>query len=119
MGAALASEPLHLYGHPTATRDYVYVDDVASAVVAAHRATHVPPIVNVGSGVATTLKELVGALERVVAPRAIDVVEHAARDTDTEHSVLDVSLAREALGWQPQVDLEHGVRQMWKWRQTQ
>lgn len=119
MSAVMNGEQVHVYGDLSATRDYIYVDDIARAAVAAHAAEVVPPIVNVGSGTATSLHELVEALRRVVAPRAFDVVEHGARDTDTVHSVLDVTLAREALGWQVEVDIRRGVEMMWAWRQTQ
>ncbi len=119
MSAVMSGERVHLYGEPSATRDYIYVDDVARAVVAAHAAQTAPPIVNVGSGTATSLHDLVDALRRVVAPRTVEVVEHGARDTDTLHSVLDVSLARAALGWQAEVDILRGVELMWQWRLTQ
>ncbi len=119
MEAVIGGDPVHLYGDPSATRDYVFVDDIARAAVAAHAAEVAPPIVNVGSGTATSLRELVEAMRQVVAPRAFDVVEHGARDTDTAHSVLDVTLAREAFGWHAEVDILHGVELMWQWRQTQ
>ncbi len=119
MEAVINGDPVHAYGERSATRDYVYVDDIARAAVAAHAADVAPPIVNVGSGTATSLHELLEALRRVVAPRTFDVVEHGARRTDTLHSVLDVTLAREALGWQAEVDTRRGVELMWQWRQTQ
>jgi UDP-glucose 4-epimerase len=119
MEAVVAREQIHLFGDPSATRDYVYVDDIARAAVAVHLADVAPPIVNVGSGNATSLEDLLAVFGRVIAPHRADVVRHEARDTDTQHNSLDVALGREALGWQPQVDLEQGVRQMWQWRQTQ
>ncbi len=119
MEAVIGGEPVHVFGDPAATRDYVYIDDIARAVVAAHAARAAPPIVNVGSGTATSLHELLDALRRVVSPRAFEVVHHGARDTDTAHSVLDVTLALEALGWKAEVDIVHGVELMWQWRLTQ
>lgn len=119
MEAVLNGDPVHAYGELSATRDYVYVDDIARAAVAAHAAEVAPPIVNIGSGTATSLDELLEAFRQVVAPRPCEVVTHGARDTDTVHSVLDVTLAREALGWQAEVDILRGVELMWQWRQTQ
>lgn len=119
MSAVMTGEQVHVYGEPSATRDYIYVDDIARATVAAHQAHVAPPIVNVGSGTATSLEQLLEALRLVVAPRSLDVVVHGARDTDTVHSVLDVTLGREALGWQAEVDIRRGVEMMWAWRQTQ
>jgi UDP-glucose 4-epimerase len=119
MAAILGGGEVHLYGDTDATRDYVYVDDIASAVVAAHRAEAPPAIVNVGTGIPTTLDELLEALEFAVAPARFDTVRHPARATDTAHSTLDVTLAREALGWEPAVGLNQGVAKMWQWRTSQ
>lgn len=116
MESILAGEPVHLYGDPAATRDYVYIDDIATAVLAAQRAVAPPAIVNVGSGTATTLDHLLDALRPVVGPRSIHVVRHPPRPTDTLHSTLDSSLARTALGWEPSVSLADGVAAMWRWR---
>jgi len=116
MEAILAGGEVHLYGDPDATRDYVYVDDIASAVLAAHRADAPPAVVNVGTGVPTTLDALLEALEFAVAPARFDTVRHPARDTDTAHSALDISVARDALGWRPVVPLGEGVARMWAWR---
>jgi len=116
MEAVLGGGEVHLYGDADATRDYVYVDDIAAAIVAAHLADAPPPVVNVGTGIPTTLDELLEALEFAVAPARFDTVRHPARDTDTAHSTLDVSLARDALGWRPEVFLNEGVARTWAWR---
>jgi len=116
MEAVLGGGEVHLYGDADATRDYVYVDDIASAVVAAHRADSPPPIVNVGTGIPTTLDELLEALEFAVAPARFDTVRHPPRATDTAHSTLDIRLGRDSLGWSPAVSLNDGVARMWAWR---
>ena len=117
--AVLAGEPLHLFGNPQDTRDYVYVGDIARAALAAHAAASPPQIVNVGSGLPTTLDELLDVFVTVVAPHQPEVIRHPPRSTDTAHSTLDVSLASEALAWTPQVTLEQGVSAQWEWRRAQ
>lgn len=119
MEAVLSGGEVHLYGDATATRDYVYVDDIASAVLAAHLADSPPAITNIGSGTPTTLDRLLESLEFAVAPARFDTVRHPARSTDTAHSTLDVTLAREALGWSASVTLDEGVSRMWQWRLSQ
>ena len=114
--AVLAGEALHLYGNPESTRDYIHVDDIARAAVAAHRAVDLPQIVNVGSGVPTSLEQLLTAFVATVAPHPVDVVRHAARDTDADHSVLDVSLGASAFDWRTTVSLGQGIAQQWTWR---
>jgi UDP-glucose 4-epimerase len=116
MSAVLEKRPVSVLGDPSATRDYVYIDDIAAAVYAAHQAhPPLPPAINVGSGRATTLEQLLEALTLAVAPEVVAVERGTARATDASHSVLDVSLAQEVLGWTPRVGLEDGVRAMWDW----
>jgi UDP-glucose 4-epimerase len=119
MEAVLSGGEVHLYGDASSTRDYVYVGDIAQAVVAAHRADAPPPVVNIGSGHPTTLDRLLESLEFAVAPARFDTVRHPARSTDTEHSTLDATLARAELGWNPTVSLDEGVAKMWQWRASQ
>jgi len=119
MDAVLSGGEVHLYGDASSTRDYVYVDDIARAVIAAHGADAPPRVVNIGSGHPTTLDRLLESLEFAVAPARFDTVRHPARSTDTHHSTLDATLAREALGWNPTVSLDEGVAKMWHWRASQ
>lgn len=108
-------EPIRLYGDPHATRDYVYVEDIADAVTATVGRLPVGAVVNVGSGQATSLEDLLGVVREVVAPREVAVERAPGRVTDTTHSVLDVTLADIMLDWRPRVALEQGVRKMWEW----
>jgi len=117
--AVLAGSEVHVYGDPDATRDYVYVDDIAAAALAVHGAGAPPTTVNIGSGVPSTLEDVLAVLSPVVAPHVLRIVRHEARATDTAHSTLDITVAREALGWSPRVDLAQGVERMWQWRSAQ
>ena len=108
-------EPVRLYGDAHATRDYVYVEDIAHAVVDTLGRLPAGAVVNIGSGVATSLEDLLAVVREVVAPREVEVERSPGRVTDTTHSVLDVTLADVMLGWQPRVGLAQGVRAMWEW----
>ncbi len=98
---------------PTISRDFVYVDDAVEAFVqAASRPGQEPGVVyNVGSGVRTTLADLVAVARRVFELR----VEPAwgsmdDRHWDTDVWVSDPTLIRQALGWEARVGLEAGLR---------
>ncbi len=105
--ALLAGAPTRVYGDGGNTRDYVYVDDVVAAFVAAadkgggHR-------FNIGTGVETTDRELHTLVAR--AAGAADEPDHApARLGDLRRSALDPSAAATGLDWTPQVGLADGV----------
>ncbi len=115
--AIRAGEPITVYGNPASARDYIYIDDITSAVVAvARRDTAAAPqrIYNVGSGVATSLEELLTLVKQVVRV-PIDIVYQAGRGFDLSSSKLDSSLIERELGWRAQTPLHVGVARMWEW----
>lgn len=113
--AAAAGRPVTVYGDPGTARDYVAVDDVAEALSRLHGAPAAPAIVNVGSGRATSLAEVLDVVRDVVGRPDLDVRHEPARAFDVRATWLDVSLARQALGWAPRVSLHAGIEAMWEW----
>src|SRR4051794_7330410 len=101
-----------VFGAGSQQRDYVYVGDVARAVVGALDVKG--GVLNIGTGRATSDLELHQACcaaagieqEPVFAP---------ARLGDLQRSVLDVTLASEVLGWKPAHSLEQGLAETWGW----
>ena len=101
--------PVAINGDGHQTRDYVWVDDVVDANMAALERTHLTGVVNVGTGVETTVTELFDRVRAVVDLPAI--AEHApARPGEQRRSVLDNTRARDLLGWTPRVALDDGLR---------
>jgi dTDP-L-rhamnose 4-epimerase len=91
-------------------RDFVHVDDVAAAVVAATTGTLPEGLtaLNIGSGRITTVGEMAAAI--ATAMRGPDPVTTAGyRLGDVRHVTADSSRARELLGWRPERSLEGGV----------
>jgi UDP-glucose 4-epimerase len=99
-----------IYGSGEQTRDYVYIDDVVNALVAAATAEQVSRLtMNIGSGVETSVNELVAAVERASGQRA-HVLRNAREQGGVSRLCADVSLAKKRLGYRPSVDLEQGLR---------
>jgi UDP-glucose 4-epimerase len=100
-----------IYGDGTQTRDYVYVGDVVRAQLAAGQ-SGVTGEINVGTGRETSVLDIVAALKEL-APEQADAFEPRFEDArlgEIERSCLDVSRAREELGFEAQVDLVEGLR---------
>ncbi|MFG1300156.1 NAD-dependent epimerase/dehydratase family protein [Xanthobacter sp. V3C-3] len=106
--AALRREAISLFGNGGVVRDYVHVDDVVDALIAAAMRPTVPGPINIGSGVGHSLIEVIGKLEAALG-RRIEVQRAAARTFDVSASVLDVSRARERLDWTPAITLDLGI----------
>jgi UDP-glucose 4-epimerase len=109
---AIFSNHLHtdkapkLFGHGTPTRDYVYVGDVVSALLAASGRSGTYNIATgVETDVATVWSELSKAAGKQIEPELADL-----RPGELTHSRLDISLAERELGWRPEVPISEGLR---------
>jgi len=114
--AARTGEVLSLT-EPGMRRDWVHVDDVVEACVRAALADHLPAgqVLNIGTGRQVANEQVVAAIERVTAqPVRVAVGAHAGRSWDTSSWVCDASLARDLLGWAPQVTLDAGLARCWE-----
>lgn len=102
---------------PKVARDFVYVDDVCDAFVAAAGAERSPsPVYNVGTGVQTTLREAVEAACRVMAIREQPVWGSMPdRAWDTTVWVSDPSRIARELGWRARVPFETGLLRTVEW----
>jgi UDP-glucose 4-epimerase len=104
----LAGRPCTVYGDGDQTRDFVYVDDVVSAFVAARDAGE-GELINVGSGTELSVNELFTKLKDITGSR-YDPVYAAERPGELRRIVIDPSKAAAVLGWKPQVSLDEGLK---------
>ena len=110
MHQALRGGSLVIFGGGGQTRDFVYVDDVVEALVAAATAPDVDRrIINLGSGRETSVNELT-ALTAEVVGREIEVLHSPAESGGVSHLCADISVARKLLNYEPRVDLAQGLR---------
>lgn len=114
--AYLAGGPLVVRGSGAQTRDYVYVDDVAAAVVlAADRAPQVAgEIIQVGTGVETSLLELAAMIVEA-GGSSVPVVHEPPSAGDVQRNVSDIAKARQLLGYEPRVSLRDGLAATLEW----
>ena len=104
----------------TCIRDYIHVDDLATAHLAAleqlESGSHLK--LNLGTGQGASVQEVIEACRKVTGhPIPAEIV--ARREGDPPELVADASLAREVLGWQPQyTDIQSIVASAWQWHQA-
>ena len=97
-----------VYGDGHQTRDYVYVGDVVAAdLAAADAAVHGP--INIGTGIETSVLDIVEALAELGGAEHFEPVFAPARPGELARSALDVTRARETLGWSATVSLREGL----------
>jgi UDP-glucose 4-epimerase len=106
-------EPTTIYGDGRQERDFVYVDDVVEALLAAAASERVG-VYNVGTGAATSVLDL---HRDCAAVAGVDAAPHFAdaRLGDVRRSVLDVSKIERDLGWRARTPLLEGLRATWEW----
>ena len=108
---ARSGDPLTVEGDGDQTRDFVHVDDVVRANLAAATTDAVGRAYNVGTGESTRIDDL-AATVRELADGDVEVRHAEGRPADIQHSCADISRAKEALGFSPTVTLEDGLADM-------
>lgn len=99
-----------VHGDGSQTRDYVYIDDVVSAMIAAATAPGLDNLViNIGSGKETSVKELAHIILELTHSR-VEVINNPRTDPGVSRMCADLSLAREKLGYQSSISLPDGLR---------
>jgi UDP-glucose 4-epimerase len=107
---ALRGGSLVVHGDGTQTRDYVFVDDVVSAMVAAATAPNINGLtINIGSGKETSLRELAKTVQNVTGNET-EVIYNTKTSSGVSRLCADLSLAKEKLGYRASIKLEEGLR---------
>jgi UDP-glucose 4-epimerase len=108
--ALLAGQRPVIYGDGQQSRDFTYVANVVYGnLLAADAPGAVGRTLNVACGGSHTLLELIQVLNRLLGTNVVPVFE-PARVGDVRDSLADISAARQALGYEPQVGFEEGLR---------
>ncbi|MCC6146058.1 MAG: NAD-dependent epimerase/dehydratase family protein [Anaerolineaceae bacterium] len=101
---------LVVHGDGNQTRDYVHLDDVLNAMSAASTAAGVNDrVINVGSGLETSVRELIRHVREITGKNP-EVVYNPRNDKGPARLCADLKLAKELLGYSPAVSLEVGLR---------
>jgi UDP-glucose 4-epimerase len=117
-GRLLAGEPPIVFGDGEQTRDYVYVGDIVSGLLAAERALLAGEasrdVYNLGTGVETTVLEIAAALSRISGTDA-EPEFRPHRKGEIQRVSIDPALARQDFGWEAEADLGVGLGETFVW----
>jgi len=112
LGNVLKGDPIPIWGDGNVVRDFVHIEDIVSAC---QRALEMNPsdhhVFNIGSGVGTSLNQLIEGFKKHVKKDVV-VQYMKARRIDVPINILDIQLAREVLQWVPVISLEEGLRRV-------
>lgn len=107
--------------NPNIARDYVYTDDVIQAflLAAMHPSPDFGAVFNVGTGIQSSLREVVGIIRRILNIQAEPVWgSMPERIWDTNSWVCDRTKIESVLGWKPRVSFEDGLLQTIQWMRS-
>ena len=99
-----------VFGEGSQTRDYVYIDDVVDALISAGERTDVDgEVINIGSGVETSVNELITLIENVTNRKA-HVIHNIEQSGGVRRLVADIEKAERLLAYHPNTSLYEGLQ---------
>ncbi|GAA2813463.1 NAD-dependent epimerase/dehydratase family protein [Saccharopolyspora taberi] len=112
MRAAVSGEGVEIYGDGSQRRDFVHLDDVVRAILAAWDKQYAGTAI-IGSGRSVSVLELVDAV-RTATGRPLPVTHVPAKNGEMPAVIVDIARAQRELGYQPEVGLAEGLRGVWE-----
>jgi len=106
-------EPVHIFGDGEQTRDFCHVKDAVQANLRALRnADEKSEVYNIGSGTSVSINDLVETLSEV-SGKQIKFLYQKPRSGDIRNSVADIDKATSYLSYEPKIDLEEALQELW------
>jgi UDP-glucuronate 4-epimerase len=104
-----------MFGDGNTRRDYTYIDDIIAGVLAAvdFEASDYE-VINLGESRTVELRELISLLERELDAKAI-IENLPPQPGDVPQTFADITKARRILGYDPQIQIEEGIRRFIQW----
>jgi UDP-glucuronate 4-epimerase len=110
-----SGQPIPVFGDGTTRRDYTYIDDIIAGVRAAIDYRESPyEVFNLGESRTVELRELIELLEKQLDRKA-EIDRQPMQPGDVPQTFADVTKARRLLGYNPQTQIEEGIRRFVEW----
>ena len=119
ISALTTNERPVIFGDGEQSRDFTYIDNVVAAnLSAASAANAAGKVINVANGKRVTLNELLNELKQLTGKTDVTAEYREPRVGDVKHSLADITMARELLGYESKVDLREGLQRTLDWWKT-
>lgn len=105
-------DPLVVWGDGSCVRDFVYSEDVATGIIQALYYGTQSGFVNLGSGKPCTIRKLVEALRSFID---FNYVFDSTKSSGVPKRIMDISLAKKLIHYEPATDLTEGLKKTWEW----
>ena len=116
ISALMNDERPQIFGDGEQSRDFTYIDNVVGANLSAATAPNAPgKVINVANGERVTLNQLLEELKQITGRTDVTAEYHEPRVGDVRHSLADITMARELLGYESKVDLRSGLQRTLDW----
>lgn len=110
----LQKNEIEIWGDGTVIRDYVYVTDVANAIVKALELVKGANIYNIGANKGYSLKEITTEIKNTL-DISFKIIYKPSRNFDVPVNILDISKAKNSIDYQPAIPLSKGILKTWEW----
>ncbi len=119
ISALLGDERPVIFGDGEQSRDFTYIENVVAANLSAASAPKAAGnVINVANGERITLNELLNELKQLTGRTDVTAEYRDSRVGDVRHSLADITMARELLGYESKVNLREGLKRTLDWWKT-
>jgi UDP-glucose 4-epimerase len=107
-------KPIEIWGDGTIVRDYIYIRDAMKCLAKILKYSGAARIFNVGSGRGYSINEIVKKMG-IITDKSPRIVYKTKRSCDVQTNILDSTLARQELDWEPATPLDKGIALVYRW----
>ena len=111
-------DTIDVWGSGTQGRAFVHVNDVVNAINSAMHKTNLPEYMQIGPNYCTSIKELVETLIKI-SGKNLQIHFDTTKPEGDKGRFANYQIAKETIGWEPQVDLYNGLKETYEWIEKQ
>jgi UDP-glucose 4-epimerase len=116
LNAIRSNTPFTVFGDGNIIRDYLFIDDLSSAIeliITYQNLISSQCVFNLSAGVGHSINEVIKLIEDITEKK-LEIIKKPHRDFDCLYNVLDNSMANKEFNWKPEISLKEGIARTWQ-----